>query len=70
MTFISLCILRNHAEHELVDYLMFKYLVEHSEVSPPRLPAIGGPMVPAVTKTERPQSVREDSQSISNQEFK
>ena len=34
---------------ELVDYLMFRYLVDHSEVAPPKLPAISAPMMPAVS---------------------
>jgi len=34
--------------HELVDYLMFRYLLEDSEVAPPKLPAISAPMIPAV----------------------
>ena len=36
-----------YAYHELVDYLMFKYLVGSAEVAPPTLPAIGPPAVPA-----------------------
>jgi hypothetical protein len=37
-----------YAYHELVDYLMFRYLLDHSEVAPPKLPAISAPMIPAV----------------------
>jgi hypothetical protein len=37
-----------YAYHELVDYLMFQYLVEYSEVAPPKRPAIGAPIIPAV----------------------
>jgi dipeptidase len=37
-----------YAYKELVDYLMFRYLVDHSEVAPPKLPAISAPIVPAV----------------------
>ena len=37
-----------YSYHELVDYLMFRYLVDHSEVAPPKLPAISAPMIPAV----------------------
>ncbi|MCP4258697.1 MAG: hypothetical protein GY774_14535 [Planctomycetes bacterium] len=37
-----------YAYKELVDYLMFMYLVDHSEVAPPKLPAISAPMIPAV----------------------
>ena len=32
--------------HELVDYLMFRYLVDHAEVAPPKLPVIGAPVIP------------------------
>jgi dipeptidase len=39
-----------YAYHELVDYLMFRYLVDHSEVAPPKLPVISVPMLPTVTK--------------------
>jgi len=38
-----------YAYNELVDYLMFRYLVDHSEVAPPKLPAISAPILPAVT---------------------
>ena len=34
--------------HELVDYLMFLYLVDNPQVAPPKLPAIGTPVIPAV----------------------
>ena len=37
-----------YAYKELVDYLMFMYLVDHSEVAPPKLPAISAPVIPAV----------------------
>ncbi len=37
-----------YAYHELVDYLMFQYLVDHSEVAPPKLPAISPPVIPDV----------------------
>jgi len=37
-----------YAYHELVDYLMFRYLLDDSEVAPPKLPAISAPMIPAV----------------------
>jgi len=36
-----------YAYHELVDYLMFRYLVDHWEVAPPKLPIIGAPFIPA-----------------------
>jgi dipeptidase len=32
--------------HELVDYLMFQYLVDHPEVAPPKLPAVSPPVIP------------------------
>jgi hypothetical protein len=32
--------------HELVDYLMFRYLVDHAEVVLPKLPVIGAPVIP------------------------
>jgi dipeptidase len=35
--------------HELVDYLMFRYLVDNPQVAPPRLPAISAPVIPPVT---------------------
>jgi dipeptidase len=37
-----------YAYHELVDYLMFRYLLDNSEVAPPKLPAISAPIIPAV----------------------
>lgn len=37
-----------YAYKELVDYLMFIYLVDHSEVAPPKLPAVSAPIIPAV----------------------
>jgi hypothetical protein len=36
------------AYHELVDYLMFRYLVGGKELAPPRLPEIAAPVVPDV----------------------
>ena len=36
------------AYHELVDYLMFRYLLDDSDVAPPRLPLIGPPVIPQV----------------------
>jgi len=35
-----------YAYHELVDYLMYRYLAGHPEISPPSLPIIEVPMVP------------------------
>jgi len=37
-----------YAYHELVDYLMFRYLLDNSEVAPPKLPAVSAPIIPAV----------------------
>ncbi len=37
-----------YAYHELVNYLMFQYLLDNSEVAPPKLPAISAPIIPAV----------------------
>jgi dipeptidase len=36
-----------YAYKELVDYLMFTYLVDHSEVAPQKLPEVSAPVVPA-----------------------
>jgi hypothetical protein len=38
-----------YAYHELVDYLMFKYLLDNSEVAPPKLPGISAPVIPSVS---------------------
>jgi dipeptidase len=35
-----------YAYHELVDYLMFQYLLGHPDVAPPSLPVIGAPAIP------------------------
>jgi len=47
-----------YAYHELVDYLMFQYLVDHAEVAPPRRPVISVPVIPrhppAPTQTAQP----------------
>ncbi|MHC4519446.1 MAG: dipeptidase [Planctomycetota bacterium] len=37
-----------YAYHELVDYLMFRYLVDNPDVAPPRLPTIGHSVIPVV----------------------
>ncbi|MBN1805757.1 MAG: C69 family dipeptidase [Sedimentisphaerales bacterium] len=34
--------------NELVDYLMFQYLVDHSEVAPPELPSVSLPVIPDI----------------------
>lgn len=38
-----------YAYHELVDYLMFRYLVDNPQVAPPKLPTISAPVVPAIS---------------------
>ena len=35
-----------YAYHELVDYLMFQYLLGDAEVAPPALPEIAAPAIP------------------------
>ncbi|MHC4509744.1 MAG: C69 family dipeptidase, partial [Planctomycetota bacterium] len=37
-----------YAYNELVDYLMFQYLLDNPEVAPPKLPVISAPVIPAV----------------------
>jgi len=37
-----------YAYRELVDYLMFRYVLNHSEVAPPKLPTISAPVVPTM----------------------
>jgi len=37
-----------YAYHELVDYLVFRYLLDNSEVAPPKLPAVSAPIIPIV----------------------
>ncbi len=37
-----------YAYHELVDYLMFRYLVGYKELAPQSLPEIAAPVVPDV----------------------
>ncbi len=37
-----------YAYDELVDYLLYRYLFEHSEIAPPNLPIIAPPIVPNV----------------------
>jgi len=36
-----------YAYNELVDYLIFRYLIDNWEVAPPKLPVIGAPVIPA-----------------------
>ena len=38
-----------YAYNELVDYLMFRYLLADWEVAPPKRPTIAAPTIPAVT---------------------
>lgn len=44
-----------YAYHELVDYLMFRYLLDNSDVAPPKLPAISAPIIPAVPDNASPR---------------
>ncbi len=37
-----------YAYNELVDYLMFQYLLDNPEVAPPKLPVISAPVIPSV----------------------
>jgi dipeptidase len=59
-----------HGYRELVDYLMFRYLVDHWEVAPPKLPAIGAPVIPAAPDDGRSEAVSEKSQQDLDKEFK
>ena len=59
-----------YAYHKLVDYLMFRYLVDHSEVAPPKLPVIGAPVIPAALDGGWSEAVLEKSQQDSDKEFK
>jgi dipeptidase len=59
-----------HAYDELVDYLMFKYLVAHSEVAPPKLPFIAPPIIPVTTVSGQPNPSPPAVQPAPNQEFK
>jgi len=51
-----------YAYNELVDYLMFRYLVDHCQVAPPKLPAIGPPVIPAAPDDAWFEAVPEKSQ--------
>ena len=55
---------------ELVDYLMFRYLVEHWEVAPPKLPAIGAPVVPAAPDGGWSETISGQLQQDLDKEFK
>jgi dipeptidase len=59
-----------YAYYELVDYLMFRYLVDHWEVAPPKLPAIGAPVIPAAPDGGWSEAVSEKSQQDLDKEFK
>lgn len=72
--------LNSYAEHcltqvgrayqDLVDYLMFRYLVDHAEVAPPKLPAISPPIIPVTRAFRGPSSSPQPNQSVFDQEFK
>lgn len=59
-----------YAYHELVDYLMFRYLLDDWEVAPPKLPAIGAPVIPTGRAIEGLDAVSEKSQQDLDKEFK
>ncbi|MHC4628501.1 MAG: hypothetical protein ACYTDV_16110 [Planctomycetota bacterium] len=59
-----------YAYNELVDYLMFRYLVENWEVAPPRLPAVGAPVIPAAPAGGWSGAVSEESRKDLDKEFK
>jgi len=49
---------------ELVDYLMFRYLVDHWEVAPPKLPVIGEPAIPVARPVDGPGLCRKNRNVI------
>jgi dipeptidase len=59
-----------YAYHQLVDYLMFRYLVDHWEVAPPRLPAIATPVIPAAPEGGWSKRVSYQSEQNLDKEFK
>ena len=59
-----------YAYHELVDYLMFRYLVEHWEVAPPKLSAVSAPVIPTAPDGGWSEAVSEKSQQDLDKEFK
>lgn len=59
-----------YAYHELVDYLMFRYLVDHWEVSPPKLPVIGAPFIPAMPEGGWFEITPEKTERDLDKEFK
>lgn len=56
--------------NELVDYLMFRYLVDHWEVAPPKLPMISTPVIPSTPGGGWSRSLSEKSQRDLDKEFK
>jgi hypothetical protein len=42
-----------YAYDELVDYLVFQYLLGDADVAPPRLPVIGAPVIPDEQKPDQ-----------------
>jgi dipeptidase len=59
-----------YAYHELVDYLMFRYLVDHWEVAPPKLPVISAPVIPAAPAGGWFEAVPEKTKQNLDKEFK
>ncbi|MHC4558205.1 MAG: dipeptidase [Planctomycetota bacterium] len=59
-----------YAYHELVDYLMFRYLVDHWEVAPPKLPVIGAPFIPATPEGGWIEITSEKMEQDLDKEFK
>jgi dipeptidase len=59
-----------YAYHELVDYLMFRYLVDHWEVAPPKLPVIGAPVIPTAPEGEWFEVMSEKTVQGLDKEFK
>ena len=59
-----------YAYHELVDYLMFRYLVDHWEVAPPNLPVIGAPFIPATSEGGWFEMTSEKTEQGLDKEFK
>jgi dipeptidase len=59
-----------YAYHELVDYLMFQYLVDHSDVAPPKLPTIGASVIPTAPAGGWSETVLEKTKMKLDKEFK
>jgi hypothetical protein len=59
-----------YAYNELVDYLMFRYLVDHWEVAPPKLPVIGAPVIPATPEGGWFEITSEKTEQDLDKEFK